>query len=208
MEKDTDSAEGMFTVIATHIDKAPDTVTETHMDKNYQGLGLGGLTPLEQCTTTAAMFRPLDHVSHVPTFVPATTSAMFRPRDHISQVPTPRLRQPCSDPATTSAMFRPRQPSSDPATTSAMFRPRDHVSQVPTPRWRGRNMADVVAGSEHGWRSRGVGTWPTSVRPCDHVSHVPTPRPRQPCSDPRPRQPCSDPATTWSLNLYYEFVWR
>ena len=41
MEKDNDSAEGMFAGIATHIDTAKDTVTETDMDKNYQRLGFG-----------------------------------------------------------------------------------------------------------------------------------------------------------------------
>ena len=45
IEKDTNSAEGLFTGIATHTDTATDTVTKTDMDKNYQGLGVGRVRP-------------------------------------------------------------------------------------------------------------------------------------------------------------------
>ena len=51
MKKNTDSAEGMFRGIATHIDTTTDIVTEKDMDKNYQGLRLGGFDPLEQVIT-------------------------------------------------------------------------------------------------------------------------------------------------------------
>ena len=41
----------MFTGIATHNDTATDTVMETDVDKNYQGLGMVGFDPLEQLST-------------------------------------------------------------------------------------------------------------------------------------------------------------